>query len=124
MFFIGNKLINKCLVEYKLFRIMIKDCRKICPVCGYDDLDEGPFTEGGYPTYEICPCCGYEFGYDDEAAGFSYTAFREKWIAGGFRWFTEEEQPNNWDRPMMEKQLSNVKLSKAKSRYVAKIDNI
>lgn len=70
MFFIGNKLINKCLVEYKLFRIMIKDCRQICPVCGYDDLDEGPFTEGGYPTYEICPCCGYEFGYDDEATGF------------------------------------------------------
>jgi hypothetical protein len=66
---------------------MIKDCRKICPVCGYDDLDERPFTEGGYPTYEICPCCGFEFGYDDEAAGFSYTAFREKWIAGGFRWF-------------------------------------
>ena len=104
---------------------MIKDCRKICPVCGYDDLDEGPFTEeGGYPTYEICPCCGFEFGYDDEAAGFSYTAFREKWIASGFRWFTEEEQPNNWDRPMMEKQLSNVKLSKTKSRHVAKIDNI
>lgn len=101
------------------FWFMINDCEKICPVCGYDNLDEGPFTKYGYPTYEICPCCGYEFGYHDESAGLSYANYREKWIASGFHWRDKDEEPNNWDRLMMEKQLFNVKLSKAKSRYVA-----
>ena len=98
---------------------MINDCEKICPVCGYDNLDEGPFTKYGYPTYEICPCCGYEFGYHDESAGLSYANYREKWIASGFHWRDKDEEPNNWDRQLMEKQLSDAKLSKAKSRYVA-----
>ena len=103
---------------------MIKDCtEKICPVCGFDNLEEGPFTQEGYPTYEICPCCGYEFGYDDEANGTSYDTFREKWIDNGFPWFHDDEKPNNWDKQMMEKQLSNAKLSPSKSRYVANIKN-
>ena len=34
----------------------------ICPVCGYDGLEEPPYDETGLGNYDICPCCGYEFG--------------------------------------------------------------
>ena len=102
-------------------RLMIMDGSKICLVCGFPKLTEGPFDDYGCPTYEICPCCGFEFGFDDESEGISYVEYREKWIAGGFHWFREDEEPTNWDRQLMEKQLSNSILSKAKSRYVANI---
>ena len=102
-------------------RLMIMDSSKICPVCGFPNLTEGPFDDYGCPTYEICPCCGFEFGFDDESEGISYVEYREKWIASGFHWFREDEEPTNWDRQLMEKQLSNSILSKAKSRYVANI---
>ena len=80
------------------------------------------------PSYEkLCTFIGpplvatfqNEFGFDDESEGISYLEYREKWIADGFHWFRENEEPTNWDRQLMEKQLSNAKLSKAKSRYVA-----
>lgn len=58
------------------------DPNKICPVCGYDQLDEGPFTPEGCPTYEICPCCGFEYGFDDESEGLTYSQFRQRWIPG------------------------------------------
>jgi hypothetical protein len=97
------------------------DPNKICPVCGYDQLDEGPFTPEGCPTYEICPCCGFEYGFDDESEGFTYSQFRQRWIARGYHWFDKEETPAGWDKAMMERQLSNAKLADAQSRYVANI---
>ena len=36
----------------------------VCPVCGYDGLDEPPFNERGAGSYDICPCCGFQFGLD------------------------------------------------------------
>lgn len=36
-----------------------------CPVCGYPDLEEPPYNEEGYGSFEICPNCGFQFGYDD-----------------------------------------------------------
>ena len=36
----------------------------ICPVCGYDGLDEPAFDERGVGSDDICPCCGFQFGLD------------------------------------------------------------
>ena len=85
------------------------DKTTICPVCGYDNLKEGPFDEYGYPTYEICPCCGFEFGFSDESEGYSYESYRTDWIRKGFPWFSERT-PKLWNKKLMEKQLENLNL--------------
>ena len=40
----------------------------ICPVCGYDGVDEPAFDERGVGSYDICPCCACQFGL----SGFPY----------------------------------------------------
>ena len=35
----------------------------ICPICGYDKLEEAPYNTNGGGSFDICPCCGQEFGY-------------------------------------------------------------
>ena len=72
----------------------------ICPVCGYPDLDEPPrrsSTSGG--SYEICPSCGFEFGVTDDDRGFTYSAWRARWIARGMPWESAdiEPAPAGWD---------------------------
>ena len=61
----------------------------VCPVCGYDGLDEPPFNERGAGSYDICPCCGFQFGLDDfpyEDRERLIAEWRERWVAGGCRW--------------------------------------
>ena len=43
----------------------MKKKKYICPVCGYDRLEEPVYDEIGEPSFEICSCCGVEFGFDD-----------------------------------------------------------
>ena len=70
---------------------------RICPVCGYDSLDE-PITEILNSTYEICPSCGFEFGVTDLDTGFSYEQWRAKWIDGGMIWRSSfRDAPANWN---------------------------
>lgn len=65
----------------------------ICPVCNYDELFEPPYDESGTGSDEICPCCGFQFGYDDfpnkEA---EIMLWREKWIKGGRKWFSNSRK--------------------------------
>jgi hypothetical protein len=69
-----------------------------CPVCGYPDLTEPPYTEESGASYDICPSCGFEFGYDDEARGVTFEEWRAKWIAGGMRWSSRGvSAPPGWD---------------------------
>ena len=70
-----------------------------CPVCGYDRLASPPETpqDGTAPSYEICPSCGFEFGYDDTEGGETYESYRNKWIAGGCRWWWDNDRPTVWD---------------------------
>lgn len=69
-----------------------------CPVCGYPDLIEPPYTAESGASYEICPSCGFEFGYDDEAGGVTFEEWRQKWIDGGMKWWSSgRKRPPGWD---------------------------
>lgn len=70
-----------------------------CPVCGYPALAEPPRSRSGGGSYEICPSCGFEFGVTDDDRGFSYTAWRQRWVDSGMPWASEgiEPPPAGWD---------------------------
>jgi hypothetical protein len=71
-----------------------------CPVCGYDKLEDEPFSEEkGRPSFEYCPCCDFQFGYHDDAAGYSYEQWREKWVKAGMPWdpLTQTLPPEGWN---------------------------
>lgn len=73
--------------------------RYICPVCGYDRLEEPPYIDGYIPSHDICDCCGSEFGLDD------CEEYRKKWIDMGCPWFSPESKPINWN---LNEQLKNI----------------
>ena len=77
----------------------------ICPVCGYDKLEEIPYDEDGNPSHEICLCCGFEFGYDDFSEGISIDNYRKKWLDEGAPWFELEARPLNWN---LKRQLEKI----------------
>lgn len=70
-----------------------------CPVCGFPGLGEPARTEGGGGSYEICEACGFEFGFDDDSEGYSYEAWRLRWIARGMPWDSAgiRPAPDGWD---------------------------
>lgn len=76
----------------------------ICPICGYDRLDEPPRIDGYIPSHNICDCCGAEFGLDD-CTQKQIEKNRKKWIEAGCQWFYIEEKPPNWK---LEEQLKNL----------------
>lgn len=77
-----------------------------CPVCGYPKLSEPPRTEDG-GSYEICPSCGFEFGVTDDDRGYTYEAWRARWIEAGMPWWSTdiERVPEDWNP---EAQLRNL----------------
>lgn len=81
--------------------------KNICPVCGYDGLEEMPYDQDGNPSYEICDCCGFEFGFDDDSEGISFEEYRKKWIEEGAEWFNPDMKPKGWD---IKRQLSNINV--------------
>lgn len=70
-----------------------------CPVCGFPGLEEPPRSNSGGGSYEICPSCGFEFGVTDDDRGFSYEAWRKRWIDQGMPWRDEgiSDPPAGWD---------------------------
>ena len=72
----------------------VKGQSYICPVCGYDGLEEPAYDVHGYSSFEICPCCGVEFGYDD--ATRSHEDLRAEWLANGARWWSKRDKPIGW----------------------------
>lgn len=77
----------------------------ICPVCGYEGLEEEPYDCDGNPSYGICDCCGFEFGFDDLSNGKTFEKYRREWIEGGAKWFVAEKRPSGWN---VKEQLSNI----------------
>ncbi|MNW39519.1 hypothetical protein D3C74_166090 [compost metagenome] len=77
----------------------------ICPVCGFDKLEDEPYIGGidsNAGSYEICPCCGFQFGYNQKS---KITQFRKEWIINGSKWFDGEEKPKEW---CLEEQLKRI----------------
>jgi hypothetical protein len=75
----------------------------LCPVCGYPDLAEAPWSNGS-PSDEICPSCGTHFGYDDVAGGDAarreqvYRHRRREWRSAGCPWFSPSTPPpSGWN---------------------------
>ncbi len=75
----------------------------ICPVCGYDKLEEPPLN------HEICPCCSTHFSYNDSGPkepSFYHKILRDEWINIFEMKFAHEFLlPENYD-PI--KQLLNI----------------
>jgi hypothetical protein len=77
----------------------------VCPVCGYDGLQETAYDKDGNPSYEICACCGFEFGFDDESEGASHKEYRQKWLEDGANWFSHDRKPDSWN---LQEQLRRI----------------
>lgn len=91
---------------------MTNDKKNICPVCGFQGLNEAPYDEELNASYDICPCCGVEFGYDDfKIDNIVFEIARNKWLAKGAKWFKKDEKPKNW---ILEEQLKNTELPEIK----------
>lgn len=90
--------------------------RKICPVCGFRELEEAPYDKFGYPSYVICPCCGFEFGFDDSSRRKTFEDYREEWILDGFKFNDEELKPKDWNEGALKKQLKNLSMVDYKPR--------
>ncbi len=88
---------------------MEKTLKKICPVCGYDKLQELPYgdNEGGQPSFEVCSCCGFEYGFHDLNSGYSFEKYLQEWINKGYSFYFEEDKPKGWGEKMMKDQLRN-----------------
>jgi hypothetical protein len=70
----------------------------LCPVCGYDGLEEEPRPPSGGGSFEICPSCGFQFGVSDDDRGFTYERWRQIWIDGGMIWDKgRSPAPVGWD---------------------------
>ena len=73
-----------------------------CPVCGFSDLNESPWT-GDEASGEVCPSCGTRFGVDDladgneEALAVLHEALRLAWITEGMAWHSTRPKPEGWD---------------------------
>lgn len=68
----------------------------VCPVCGFDGLDEPAYDAHGCASFGICPCCGTEFGYND--ATRTHVELRSKWIGNGMKWWSRTPNPPaDWD---------------------------
>lgn len=76
----------------------MNQARYACPVCGYPGLAEPPRSESG-GSYEICWSCGFEFGVTDDDLGFTYEAWRRRWIERGMPWDSGRlrSAPPGWD---------------------------
>jgi len=83
---------------------MLNEGSFLCPVCGYDALEEPAYDQDGCSSFEICPSCGTQFGYDDSSA--AHAKLREEWINAGMKWWsTAHPAPIGWSAV---RQLENV----------------
>ena len=78
-----------------------------CPICGFDKLDEPPYSPSGDGLFEICPCCGFQYGVTDDNQGISFHEWRETWIEQGMPWDQgSSNPPPGWDP---QQQLRNLR---------------
>lgn len=98
----------------------------VCPICGYNKLQETPYDKDGNPSYEVCKCCGFEFGFDEyiednngEILEFSdaLKIYRSNWIKAGAILFSPNDFPkeiledNKLTNQFIQKQLTNIGIN-------------
>jgi hypothetical protein len=77
---------------------MIRGVSYVCPACGYPGLEDPPRSASGAGSLEICPSCSFQFGKSDDDDGWTYAAWRERWIADGMTWDRgSSSPPDGWD---------------------------
>ena len=81
----------------------------ICPVCGYPHLREEPRSKSRGGSFEICPSCGFQFGVTDDDEGFTFVAWRKRWVKGGAKWSSQQPAPKGWDAVHQMAQLKSLK---------------
>lgn len=79
----------------------------ICPICGYDRLDEPAYDENSLGSFDICPCCGNEFGFDDMACGKTIEELRTKWLKTP-KGLLKRKQLKNLENPEMQSILTRL----------------
>ena len=84
----------------------------ICPICGYDGLDESAYDEefNLEPSFEICPNCNCEFGFDLERGGATTDGIT-----------IEEYRRKHLKAPWKKKYLKNLEGDEMQM-YIAKIN--
>lgn len=89
------------------------DQQYVCRVCGLDlqsipeylaTVDNEPFYQDGYPTFNICPCCNSESGYEDTSVVNAQRA-RQYWIEGGQLWSQPQFRPPDWGQAAQSRQI-------------------
>jgi hypothetical protein len=65
----------------------------MCPICGFDGLQEPPRSSSGGGSYEICPSCGFQFGVSDDDEGRTYEGWRADWFRRGTPWSSVGQTP-------------------------------
>ena len=85
----------------------MKEEKYICPVCGFDGLEEPAYDDMGEPSFEICACCGFEFGFDDGSEHKTFEQYRAEWIKNGAKWENPKAKPEHWD---LDIQLNNIDI--------------
>ena len=81
---------------------------RMCPVCGYPDLEEPAYKKDILGSLEICPSCGYQFGYTDDARHITHAQWRQKWIENGMIWDEgRSKPPANWNPQEQLKRVMN-----------------
>lgn len=70
----------------------------LCPVCGYDALDDAAYDDDAAPSFEICSSCGFQFGVSDLNDGFTFEKWRNRWIRDGCPWQSiGVPEPEGWN---------------------------
>jgi hypothetical protein len=67
--------------------------RYLCPVCGYEGLQDPPRSLTGGGSYEICPSCGFQFGVSDDDQAIDYARWRAEWVRRGMPWCSVGQPP-------------------------------
>jgi rubredoxin len=71
----------------------------VCPVCGYQGLEEPPVSDG-VGSGELCDSCGYEFDGAAATDAAAYQAYRDQWVNDGMKWFGKlagVPEPAGWN---------------------------
>ena len=71
----------------------------VCPVCGFNELWDPPYSASGGGSNEICWSCGYEYGWTDDSQGVDHRSYRQDWVAKGMPWWAGDRhpQPAGWN---------------------------